>query len=285
MMLVFVIRNNFNSEDEELINEIREDMKSNYQVGILVDQEYEKADWEANKDLPPKIKVENSKSQFISRWLNMEKAVIKEDVLVVSTYLNSPNEIFIGILPKGSKRQRHERNNDLFFLQLKEVEKFSTSEYPVLLSLLPQQTTISPYYKKSNLINALYSGEELPLKIENLSNRAVEIMCSEWMRNFAERDTKIHCQISGVGGSIRDIDIYGLNNKNEEVVAQVTTSTNRELINKKAKRIAPFKNKLLFSGLQNENSIQEIPHVSIQKVLDEMIKAGFKTMIEKMIKI
>ena len=118
---VFVIRNNFSSEKDSQISDIRNKMREKGEVGILVDQDYEWEDWEANENFEDEIRIKHNKSQFISRWLKMEQIILKEDVLVVASYLNFRSEVWIGKIKKGTKRRNYENKEGLFYFQIYQI--------------------------------------------------------------------------------------------------------------------------------------------------------------------
>jgi transcriptional regulator with PAS, ATPase and Fis domain len=283
---VFVIRNNFSSEKDSQISDIRNKMREKGEIGILVDQDYEWKDWNANKNFEDEIRIKHKKSQFISRWLKMEQIILKEDVLVVASYLNYPSKVLIGKIKKGTKRNNYANKKGLFYFQMEDHKSISTSEYPALLSLLPQQTTVSPYYKKKGLINSIYFGREIKLEVSNMSDRAVEAMCLEWLRHLAPESNRLKHLLTKIGGNMKTIDAYGLNTKNEEVFIQITTSKKREIVEKKVKSLLSFNNSIMFSDLKDIDELNKtVKHYNVNSVLEEFLKNDNKIMIEKLVRL
>jgi|GEM_PF-1427079 hypothetical protein len=272
---IFFIRNNFKVED------FREEILEKDQAAILVDQDFEKEDW--NLILQGK-KRKNKKTEFIGRWLSLDKSLKEKDALLVSTYLGY-NRIKIGLLPKGSTFFSHSKNNDFKVFQLENVKEIDRNENQIFSSLIPSQTTLSPIHQRSNFIISKYIGEKLPTIIENLSPTSIELMCMEWLRSdFAPKQFQLKYQLLKIGGNFPNIDIYGISKNDKELAAQVTLSNNKTTI---AKKITKLKGtnidiQILFCSTETGDEF-EIPTFSIQKIFDELYASDYKMFLDKLI--
>jgi len=272
---IFFIRNNFKVED------FREEILEKDQAAILVDQDFEKEDW--NLILQGK-KRKNKKTEFIGRWLSLDNSLKEKDALLVSTYLGN-NRIKIGLLPKGSTFFSHPKNNDFKVFQLENVKEIDRNENQIFSSLIPSQTTLSPIHQRSNFIISKYIGEKLPTIIENLSPTSIELMCMEWLRSdFAPKEFQLKYQLLKIGGNFPNIDIYGISKNDKELAAQVTLSNNKTTI---AKKIAKLKEtnidlQIMFCSTKNEDEF-EIPTFSIQNVFNELYESDYRMFLDKLI--
>ncbi|HLV15732.1 MAG TPA: hypothetical protein VKY41_11165 [Xanthomarina sp.] len=272
---IFYIRNNFKVE------EFREEILKKNQAAILVDQDFEKEDW--NLILQGK-KRKNKKTEFIGRWLNLDKSLIEKDALLVSTYLGN-STIKIGLLPKGSTYFSHPKNSDFKVFQLENVKEIDRNENQIFSSLIPSQTTLSPIYQRSSFIISKYIGEKLPTIIENLSPNSIELMCMEWLRSdFAPKELQLKYQLLKIGGNFQNIDIYGISKSNQEIAAQVTMSNNIKTITNKIKKLKEtnIAIQVMFCATENEHEF-EIPTFSIQNVFDDLYESDYKMFLDKLI--
>lgn len=272
---IFFIRNNFKVED------FRKEFLAKNQVAILVDQDFEKEDWDL---ILQGKKRKNKKTEFIGRWLKLDKSLKEKDALIVSTYLGN-SRIKIGLLPKGSTFFPHPKNNDFKVFQLENVKEIDRNENQIFSSLIPSQTTLSPIYQRSSFIISKYIGEKLPTIIENLSPTSIELMCMEWLRSdFAPKKYQLKYQLLKIGGNFPNIDIYGITKNDKEIAVQVTLTDNKTTISKKIKKLQETKIpiQLMFCKTENEDDF-EIPTFSIQKVFDEFYESDYKLFLDKLI--
>lgn len=271
---IFFIRNNFKVDD------FRTEILEKNQIAILVDQDFEKEDW--NLILQGK-KRKNKKTEFIGRWLKLDQSLSEKDALIVSTYLGN-NVIKIGLLPKGSHFFTHTKNKDFKVFQLENVKEIDRNENQIFSSLIPSQTTLSPIYQRSNFIISKYIDTKLVTTIENLSPSSIELMCMEWLRtDFAPKEYQLKYQLLKIGGNFPNIDIYGKTKNGEEIAAQVTMTDNKSTVFKKIKKLKETKIaiQLMFCKTENESDY-EIPTFSIQKVFNELYESDYKLFLDKL---
>lgn len=272
---IFFIRNNFKVED------FRQEILEKNQIAILVDQDFEKEDWNL---ISQGKKRKNKKTEFIGRWLKLDQSLNEKDALIVSTYLGN-NVIKIGLLPKGSTFFSHPKNNDFKVFQLENVKEIDRNENQIFSSLIPSQTTLSPIHQRSNFIISKYIDKKLSTTIENLSPTSIELMCMEWLRSdFAPKEYQLKYQLLKIGGNFPNIDIYGITKDDKEIASQVTMTDNKSTILRKIKKLKETKItiQLMFCKTENEDDY-EIPTFSIQKIFDELYESDYKLFLDKLI--
>lgn len=271
---IFYIRNNFK------VPKFRKEIFVKSQAAILVDQDFEKADWNL---LMQGEKKQHKGTQFIDRWIKMEKSLKKKDALLVSSYLGE-NIIKIGLLSKNSTFFEHPENKDFKVFQMEKIVELNQNEHQILSSLIPAQTTLSPIHQRTNFIISKYLGTTLPVILENLSPTSVELMCMEWLRTgFAPIEFQLKYQLLKAGGNFPNIDIYGVTKEGKEIAAQVTVSNNRNTVIKKLEKLSrvSIEKQVMFCDIE-EGSF-EISVISIRKVFRDLYSNGHKVFLEKLV--
>lgn len=201
----------------------------------------------------------NKKLPYIQRFVNLVNLVKEQDVIVIASYLGKNPKI--GLIKKGSEMFCKEGSEfKLFCLKMKSVyctpnwgEEFNSIDlrtYPILKSIIPSQVTISAVNQRKNAIYGIYYGVKYPLDLSLMTDSAIEIMCTEWMRSrFANENYRICYQIIRTGGNFADVDILGANNQNKFVAAQVSNTSDINLVSKKIDKLKSFSSdeKIMFS--------------------------------------
>jgi len=272
---IFFIRNNFK------VDKFRDEILEKNQAAILVDQDYEKEDWDL---LLAGEKRKNKRTEFIGRWLNLDKSLKEKDALLVSAYLGK-DKIKIGLLPKGSTFFSHPDNNDFKVFQLENAIEIDKTENQIFSSLIPAQTTLSPIYQRTSFITAKYAGLTLPITLENLSPTSVEIICTEWLRSdIAPKQFQLKFQLLKTGGNFPNIDIYGVTKDGEELAAQVSFTSNKGTIQKKINQLLKtnIKIQVMFCDIDNEQNFGA-PTISIRKVFDDLSSNGYGLLLDKLV--
>lgn len=273
---IFYIRNNFSSQ------EMRNDFFANNQVAIHIDQPTEIEDFNF---LLLGQKRKNAKTEFVGRWLNIDKSLKEKDALIVSSYLGN-DTIKIGFIPKGSTFFELEKNSEYKVFQLFNTVEISSRENQIFSALIPAQTTTSPIYKRTNYIIHKYTSYPLSIDISNLSEKSLELICLEWLRSdLCPKDFKLKFQLLLTGGNYGKVDVYGHTLNGISLSAQVTNSNSKETVKKKTEKLKTFNSeiKLMFCDLDSDNS-NDIPVISIKKVWLDLYENGYKEMLEILIK-
>lgn len=201
----------------------------------------------------------NNKLPYIQRFVSLVDLVKEQDVIVIASYLGKNPKI--GLIKKGSEMFYREGNGfKLFCLEMKSVyctpnwgERFDSIDlrtYPIIKSIIPQQVTISTVNQRRNAIYGIYYGAKYPLDLSFMTDSAIEVMCTEWLRSqFANEKYRICYQIIRTGGNFADVDILGANNQNKIVAVQVSNTSDINLVSKKIDKLNSFSSyeKIMFS--------------------------------------
>jgi hypothetical protein len=240
----------------------------------------------------------NNKLPYIQRFVNLVNLVKKQDVIVISSYLGKNPKI--GLIKKGSEMFSKEGNEfKLFCLKMKSVyctpnwgEEFNSIDlrtYPILKSIIPQQVTISAVNQRKIAIYGIYYGVKYLLDLSLMTDSAIEVMCTEWLRSqFANENYRICYQIIRTGGNFADVDILGANNQNKIVAAQVSNTSDINLVSKKIDKLNSFSSdeKIMFSMVHRPD-LKEVGgwrNIFIGDVWDDFYSDSYyKVMLERLV--
>ena len=240
----------------------------------------------------------NSKLPYIQRFVSLVDLVKEQDVLVIASYLEKKPKI--GLIKKGSEMFCREGDGfKLFCLEMKSVyctpnredefKSIDLSTYPILKSIIPQQVTISAVNQRRNAIYGIYYGVKYPLDLSLMTDSAIEIMCTEWLRSrFANESFRICYQIMRIGGNFADVDVLGANNQNKMVAAQVSNTTDINLVIRKIDKLNSFSSdeKIMFSNVHRPDleKINDCLNVFIGNVWNDFYSDSYyKVMLERLV--
>lgn len=240
----------------------------------------------------------NNKLPYIQRFVNLANLVKEQDVIVIASYLEKNPKI--GLIKKGAEIFCKEGNGfKLFCLKMKSVyctpnwgEQFDSIDlrtYPILKSIIPQQVTISAVNQRRNTIYGIYYGAKYPLDLSLMTDSAIEVMCTEWLRSrFANEKYRIYYQIIRTGGNFADVDILGANNQNKIVAAQVSNTSDINLVSKKIDKLKSFSSdeKIMFSNVHRPDleKIDDCRNIFIGDVWNDFYSDFYyKVMLERLV--
>lgn len=240
----------------------------------------------------------NNKLPYIQRFVSLVDLVKKQDVIVIASFLGKNPKI--GLIKKGTKMFCREGNEfKLYCLDMKSVyctpnwgEQFDSIDlrtYPILKSIIPQQVTISAVNQRKNAIYGIYYGVKYPLDLSLMTDSAIEVMCTEWLRSrFANEKYRICYQIIRTGGNFADVDILGANNQNRIVAAQVSNTADINLVSRKIDKLKSFSSdeKIMFSNVNRSDlkKIDDCLNVFIGDVWNDFYSDSYyKVMLERLV--
>lgn len=239
----------------------------------------------------------NNKLPYIQRFVSLANLAKEQDVIIIASYLGKNPKI--GLIKKGSEIFRKEGDGfKLYCLKMKSVyctpnwgEKLDSIDlrtYPILKSIIPQQVTISAVNQRKSAIYGIYYGVKYPLDLSLMTDSAIEVMCTEWLRSrFANESYRICYQIIRTGGNYADVDILGANKQNKIVAAQVSNTTDINLVCKKIDKLNSFSSgeKIMFSMVYRPDlkSINGCLNIFIGDVWNEFYSdLYYKVMLERL---
>lgn len=240
----------------------------------------------------------NNKLPYIQRFVSLVDLVKEQDVIVIASFLGKNPKI--GLIKKGTKMFCREGNEfKLFCLTMKSVyctpnwgEQFDSIDlrtYPILKSIIPQQVTISAVNQRKNAIYGIYYGVKYPLDLSLMTDSAIEVMCTEWLRSrFANEKYRICYQIIRTGGNFADVDVLGANNQNKIVAAQVSNTSDINLVSKKIDKLKSFSSdkKVMFSNVNRPDleKIDDCLNIFIGDVWSDFYSDFYyKVMLERLV--
>lgn len=239
----------------------------------------------------------NNKLTYIQRFVSLADLAKEQDMIIIASYLGKNPKI--GLIKKGSEMFCKEGDGfNLYCLKMKSVyctpnwsEEFNSIDlrtYPILKSIIPQQVTISAVNQRKSAIYGIYYGVKYPLDLSLMTDSAIEVMCTEWLRSrFANESYRICYQIIRTGGNYADVDILGANNQNKIIAAQVSNTTDINLVCKKIDKLNSFSSdeKIMFSMVYRPDlkSINGCLNIFIGDVWNEFyLDLYYKVMLERL---
>lgn len=240
----------------------------------------------------------NNKLPYIQRFVNLVNLVKEQDVIVIASYLEKNPKI--GLIKKGAEMFCKEGNGfKLFCIKMKSVyctpnwgeqlDSIDLRTYPILKSIIPQQVTISAVNQRKNAIYGIYYGAKYSLDLFLMTDSAIEVMCTEWLRSrFANEKYRICYQIIRTGGNFADVDVLGANNQNKIVAAQVSNTSDINLVSKKIDKLRSFSSdeKIMFSNVNRPDleKIDDCQNIFIGDVWNDFYSDSYyKVMLERLV--
>lgn len=291
---IYLVRCNYTGKSASELEDLYEDniVSICIQEEETEDQDY--FDTLINGNNPPY----NNKLPYIQRFVSLVDLVKEQDVIVIASYLGRNPKI--GLIKKGAEMFCREGNGfKLFCLEMKSVyctpnwgelfESIDLRSYPIIKSIIPQQVTISAVNQRKNAIYGIYYGAKYPLDLSLMTDSAIEVMCTEWLRSrFANERYRICYQIIRTGGNFADVDILGVNNQNKIVAAQVSNTADINLVSKKIDKLKSFTSdeKIMISNVNRPDlkKIDDCLNIFIGDVWNDFYSDSYyKVMLERLV--
>jgi hypothetical protein len=165
-------------------------------------------------------------------------------------------------------------------LRLKIYKKLSVLSYTLFQLPFPRGT-ISPLRMISaDNVQNMYNGCKLDNKVESLAPSQLEVLCEEYLRveNRKMKDLpRLKMLLAPIGGSMKDIDIAGLDSNGRYIFAQVSqvkdTTVEEEKI-ERLRRMGDKESSLIYFGpkktrQRSKNKEEGIRYVDIEEVFKE----------------
>ena len=242
---------------------------------------------------------------YLNRFFTLTNKASNQDVLVILEFKDNgkgkkPN-IKIGILRKATEIKVFKGNNyEIFYLELdpESVVVMPKGRYSILNSLIPSNVTLGPVMSRENAINELYyhvkDGSIIRKQLDNLPNDKIEDLCTMWLQSkFAGKYKFREVYVKNGRLNFPFLDILGKTENNELLAAQVSFTNDKGIILSKIdklKRAIENVTYILFTRLSkqdfdslcNKKSIQDVNHVSLGQVWDDLYNdPALKGKVEK----
>ena len=231
---------------------------------------------------------------YIQRFVSLVDLVKEQDVIVIASFLGKYPKI--GLIKKDSEMFCKKGDGfTLYCLKMKSVyctpnwseefESIDLKTYPIIKSIIPQQVTISAVNQRKSAIYSIYYGVKYPLDLSLMTDSAIEVMCTEWLRSRFANESY---QIIRTGGNYADVDILGANSHNKTVAAQVSNTTDINLVSKKIDKLNSFSSdeKIMFSSVNRPDleKIDDCLNIFIGDVWNDLYADSYyKVMLERLV--
>lgn len=155
---------------------------------------------------------------------------IKPEMMLVGT-INPGTEIKAIPYPYNDKKEYIYKT-----VKLQDVIEVPYRDYPLLSAIQPIGATVTGWPSAKPYLNALLGYEEFEPSVYTLLPAQLEIVCLENLRFKGI----LKASLIRVGKTIPDIDIYGIDEAGNSIVAQVTYSKSKSTIRRKSIQLEKF---------------------------------------------
>jgi len=215
--------------------------------------------------------------------LKLLKKCCKEGAFVGAVYRKyKPSSMLVGKIKPGSKiKAELYDNGDMI---LKTVKLFSHREASpiILLANQPRFSTICKWHTVEKQLEDIVNGKKISFDVHSLHPSQLEVICYEYLR----KKGILKALLIPIGRTLRDVDIYGIDSKGGEVMAQVTFNDNKGYKMRQLQKYAHKNIYLYFFGPDSEinRKINGIKYITVEKVFAELKKNPVHhQMIKKML--
>jgi hypothetical protein len=199
-----------------------------------------------------------------------------------------PAEMMVGELRPGSEiKLKH--YGDLIYktVHLENVTEAPYRDYPLLAAIQPRGGTVTGWPSAQDYLEAVLTGDRVPWCVDSLAPGQLEVLCYEFMRMKGT----LSCLVLPIGRGLPDVDIFGLNDTDETVLAQVTHDQTRRTIDRKLKKLKAHQSAgvgLVFFGPRSCHvKDAALQYVAIEDVFDALTSTEneprYRAMISRML--
>jgi hypothetical protein len=217
------------------------------------------------------VEPEDYPNRFAKSAMQLLKDCCDNGAIVAATYKDvSKTEILVGRILKGSTQIELNHRDDYWNkeVQLATTDRciISYKDYPLLM-IQPPMLTLSKWNIGKRTLEAILTNETVEPDVSLLHPSQLEVLCYEYLRATG----KLEGLILPIGRSLMNVDIFGLNELGERVIAQVTHQKNQSKIEEKAERLRGYKDAsthLFFFGPRTRLEVQDIEYIAIEDAFD-----------------
>lgn len=261
--------------------------------------------YSGNKSLDPNDNCysgKNNREKTCLNQMSLFNTDEESDTYIFVSYppknKGEPNRIYLGTPIKGSLQIVDTHKKDIYVkaIQYKLLSKVDLPVFPFVHLVAPRNHVLCEWTQCSlmatNYINSLIGEQDFKLvgeKAEEFVPSALEILCEEYLR---ERNTLKH-KVFKTGGSLKHIDIYGLDHHSNLILGQVKNQSNQGELNGFSKVVQSFQDnqqsiKAYFFSASTKPEKSKIPENIEWVDINDVIKffkadAKYATFIEKLV--
>lgn len=256
-----LFRNNFGNTEQ-----IKK-FYNNDETAIHLDTEKDFEDWESY------LNGENLKQQYLQRWKSLTDLINKQDVIIIASYKGLGYKI--GKIKQGTSFQKVVNGKSVFYLlKLENAEPINLDSYQFVQTILPANVTLSNVNRKNYSLRKIYPKVVCQTSNFEMDDIAIEILVAEWLRSkYAPKEYRIKYQILKTGGNKKDIDVSGITENDENLIAQVSNTDNLGTIMKKIAKLDKYEDckKVFFFNVPNQE-INGQTIIDIKNVIEDFRK-------------
>jgi hypothetical protein len=177
--------------------------------------------------------------------------------------------MIVGEIISGSKVELEEYGERIYkTVQLRNAREVSYLDDILLGAIQPRQGTVTGWPSAQEYLTAVFEGRRIPWKVGSLAPCQLEVICYEYLRLKGI----VKALLMPIGRTLRDIDIYGISEGGDGVIAQVTHSGRQRAIDGKLDRLKRHQSadtKLVFFGPESGRLHDaDVQYISIESVFD-----------------
>lgn len=180
-----------------------------------------------------------------------------------------PGAMIVGEIISGSRVELREYGGRIYkTVRLRNAREVSYLDDILLAAIQPRQGTVTGWPSAQKYLEAVLKGRKIPCRVGSLAPCQLEVICYEYLRLKGI----LEALLMPIGRSLRDIDIYGISERGEGVIAQVTHSGQRRTIRGKLGRLKEYQSadtKLVFFGPESARFHDaDVQYISIESAFD-----------------
>jgi hypothetical protein len=215
---------------------------------------------------------------------NIAKENNRETILVGEVEKNSRDYYeSTGLCTKEKAKEHkkyHLKDKHIYkTLRLEKYKELSVLSYTLFQLPFPRGT-ISPLRMISvENVQNMYNGDKLDNKAKSLAPSQLEVLCEEYLRveNRKMKDLpRLKMLLAPIGGSMKDIDIAGLDSNGHYIFAQVSQAKDKRVEEEKIERLRRIGDKessLIYFGPKDTRQKSRYKEEGIRYVdIDEVFK-------------
>lgn len=256
-----LFRNNFGNSEQ-----IKK-FYNNDETAIHLDTEKDFEDWESY------LNGKNPKQQYLQRWKSLADLINKQDVIIIASYKGLGYKI--GKIKQGTSFQKVLNGKSVFYLfKFENAKTINLDLYQFVQTILPANVTLSNVHRKNYSLRKIYPKVVCQTSNFEMDDIAIEILVAEWLRSkYAPNEYRIKYQILRTGGNKKDIDVSGITESDENLIAQVSNTDNLGTIKKKIAKLDKYQDckKVFFFNIPNQE-IGGHEIIDIKNVIEDFRK-------------
>jgi hypothetical protein len=184
-----------------------------------------------------------------------------------------PNQILVGLIASGTQIIGTDEYGPEYVyktVQLVNTKVISYIDYPLLAAIQPRGATITGWPSGEKCLQSIMSQEAMEPEVDSLAPGQLEVLCYEYLRSMGI----IKALLLPIGRTLLHVDIYGIDEDGNNVIAQVTHGRKQSDVDRKLKILKEYTgrkaNFIFFGPVRFRREIAEIKYISIEEVFSTL---------------